>query len=92
VKNLPLDLVFLWQRIDTQKDDEPPTGRNCLTKLAIRILSVIANSAGCERSFSIFGNIHTKRRNKLDTKTVHKTGILKTDITRRHAAAGLLPT
>ncbi|KAF8873849.1 hypothetical protein CPB84DRAFT_1753139 [Gymnopilus junonius] len=47
--------------------------------------------AGCERSFSIFGNIHTKRRNKLDTKTVHKTGIVKTDIMRCHIAAGLIP-
>ncbi|KAF8876986.1 hypothetical protein CPB84DRAFT_1795481 [Gymnopilus junonius] len=48
MKNLPLDLVFLWRRIDTQKDDEPPAGRNCLTKLAIRILSIIANSAGLQ--------------------------------------------
>ncbi|KAF8900111.1 hypothetical protein CPB84DRAFT_1747563 [Gymnopilus junonius] len=42
--NLPLDLVFLWTRIDTQKDNDALTGHNSM-KLAIRILSVIANSA-----------------------------------------------
>ncbi|KAF8879107.1 hypothetical protein CPB84DRAFT_1751754 [Gymnopilus junonius] len=43
--NLPLDLVFLWMQIDTQKDNNAPTGCNSM-KLAIHILSVIANSAG----------------------------------------------
>ncbi|KAF8969027.1 ribonuclease H-like domain-containing protein, partial [Flammula alnicola] len=77
--NLPLDLVFLWKWINTQKENKPPMGRNSLTKLAIHILSVIANSAGCEHSFSIFGNIHMKTQNKLDTTMVHKTGIAKMD-------------
>lgn len=88
LKKKPLDLVFIWKRIDTQADNELPAGRNALTRLAIRLLSVVANSAGCERSFSIFGNIHTKTRNKLGTETVHKTGILKMDIRRRHVEEG----
>jgi hypothetical protein len=66
--------------------------RNALTRLAIRLLSVVANLAGCERSFSIFGNIHTKTRNKLGTETVHKTGVLKMDIRRRHVKEGRVPT
>ncbi|KAF8882195.1 hypothetical protein CPB84DRAFT_1750991 [Gymnopilus junonius] len=33
-----------------------------------------------------------KRWNKLNTKTVHKTGMVKTDIMRHHIAAGLVPT
>ena len=92
LKKKPLDLVFIWKRIDTQADNELPAGRNALTRLAIRLLSVVANSAGCERSFSIFGNIHTKTRNKLGTETVHKTGILKMDIRRRHVEEGRVPT
>ena len=91
-KKKPLDLVLIWQRINTQADDEVPAGRNALTKLAIRVLSVVANSAGCERSFSIFGNIHTKTRNKLGAETVHKTGILKMDIRRRQIEEGRVPT
>jgi hypothetical protein len=55
----------------------------------IRILSVIANSGGCERSFSDFGITHTKLRNKLAAEKVHKITVVKTDLRRAHTAAGL---
>lgn len=84
-KNKPLDLVLIW----TQVDNDSVSGRNGLVKLAIRVLSVIANSAGCERAFSDFGIIHTKRRNKLSAEKVHKTGIYKMSIRQTHAEAGL---
>jgi hypothetical protein len=58
-------------------------------KLAIRILSVIANSGGCERSFSDFGITHTKIRNKLSAEKVHKTSVVKMDLRRAHITAGL---
>lgn len=37
---------------------------------AKRILSISANSASCERLFSLFGNILTKLRNRLNTHHV----------------------
>lgn len=80
--------MFIWTRCDTGEI----TGRNGLVKLAIRVLSVIANSGGCERVFSEFGITHTKRRNKLSPERVHKSSVVKTDIRRGHAAAGLLKT
>ncbi|RVW45035.1 hypothetical protein CK203_067440 [Vitis vinifera] len=37
-----------------------------LQKLAILILSQTASSSGCERNWSVFERIHTKRRNRLE--------------------------
>ncbi|WZZ77530.1 hypothetical protein YC2023_098102 [Brassica napus] len=37
-----------------------------LQKLAIQILSQTASSSGCERNWSFFERIHTKRRNRLE--------------------------
>ncbi|RVX02328.1 hypothetical protein CK203_028275 [Vitis vinifera] len=37
-----------------------------LQKLAIQILSQTASSSGCERNWSVFERIHTKRRNRLE--------------------------
>ncbi|CAN1797968.1 hypothetical protein LINPERHAP1_LOCUS21498 [Linum perenne] len=39
-----------------------------IQKLAIRILSQTAASSGCERNWSVFERIHTKRNNMLDHK------------------------
>ncbi|CAI9279836.1 unnamed protein product [Lactuca saligna] len=36
------------------------------TKIAIRILSLTSSSSGCERNWSTFEGIHTKKRNRLD--------------------------
>lgn len=80
--------MFVWTRIDNGK----PTGRNGLVKLAIHLLSIIANSAGCERAFSDFGIIHTKPCNKLSAEKVHKTGVVKMELRRTHVEAGLTHT
>jgi hypothetical protein len=66
-------------------------GGNGIAKLAIRILSVIANSGACERTFSDFGIILTKIRNLLSIEKVHKTNTVRMDIRRRHTALGLVP-
>ncbi|DBB03189.1 TPA: hypothetical protein ACH3X1_013317 [Trebouxia sp. C0004] len=43
-----------------------------LSKLALRLMRVSVNAAGCERSFSQMGLIHTKLRNRLGwAKTTH---------------------
>ncbi|CAN1752549.1 hypothetical protein LINPERHAP1_LOCUS4793 [Linum perenne] len=39
-----------------------------LQKIAIRLLSQTASSSGCERNWSVFERIHTKRRNRLEHK------------------------
>nr|KYP49050.1 hypothetical protein KK1_029253 [Cajanus cajan] len=42
-----------------------------LQQLAIKILSLTCSSSGCERNWSVFEQIHTKRRNRLDHKKLH---------------------
>ncbi|CAN1246861.1 hypothetical protein LINGRAPRIM_LOCUS3275, partial [Linum grandiflorum] len=39
-----------------------------IQKLAIRILSQTAASSSCERNWSVFERIHTKKRNMLEHK------------------------
>lgn len=74
--NAPLDLQLIWSRIDKDVDH----GQNGLVKLAMRIYTVVANSAGCELVFSNFGITHTKLRNKLDAEKVHKSGVVGMEI------------
>ncbi|KAI0319905.1 hypothetical protein OF83DRAFT_1081934 [Amylostereum chailletii] len=86
-----VDVVYIWKRM--YDPHAPLTGANLLACLTIRVLTVIANSAGCERQFSDFGREHTgKLRNKLDEQTVHKTSLLRADLRRQHADLGLLPS
>ncbi|GLB41139.1 putative protein of unknown function (DUF 659) [Lyophyllum shimeji] len=87
----PLDVVFVWTFIDKQAANEPPIGRNALVKLAIRVLTPVPNTAGCEQVFSLFGAVHTKYRNKLKPDHVHKISVVKMDIRRNHIAQGLTP-
>ncbi|CAN1141349.1 hypothetical protein LINPERPRIM_LOCUS25436 [Linum perenne] len=43
-----------------------------LQKMATRILSLTSSSSGCERNWSTFESIHTKRRNKLTTSRLNQ--------------------
>jgi hypothetical protein len=78
--------VEIWEGVDTREE----TGRNRLTKLAIHVLSVVANSAGCERAFSHMGLVHTAIRSRLSVEKVRKATIVGMDIKRMHKEAGLL--
>jgi len=80
--------IDVWEGIDTGED----TGRNCLTKLAIHILSVVANLAGCERAFSHMGLVHTGIRSKRGIEKVRKATMVGMDIKQMHMDAGLLRT
>ncbi|KAF8270666.1 ribonuclease H-like domain-containing protein [Lactarius quietus] len=80
--------VEIWEGIDTHEE----TGRNRLTILAIHILSIVANSAGCERAFSHMGLVHTGIRSKLGVEKVRKTTMVGMDIKRSHLEAGLVPS
>ncbi|KAJ7746992.1 ribonuclease H-like domain-containing protein [Mycena metata] len=84
----PIDLVAIWRRMDNTKSLRGQAG---FVALAVRILSILPNSAGPERVFSEFGMIHTKRRNRLNPKKVHNTSLVRADRMRTHAAAGLIP-
>eukprot|EP00253_Pinus_taeda_P021393 PITA_21393 len=42
-----------------------------LQKFAIRILSPTCNATGCERNWSVFERIHTKKRNRLGQKRLN---------------------
>lgn len=66
------------------------TDGNQFSQLAIRILTVIANTAATERNFSDFGIAHTKIRNRLNVESVHKATVVKKHLQREHAALGLL--
>ncbi|CAE6462900.1 unnamed protein product [Rhizoctonia solani] len=74
-----VDIIKVWETLD----DGSFSGRNWLVKLAIRILSVVANSAGCERLFSQMGRIHTKYRARLNLQRVRNTVVLKSALMRQ---------
>ncbi|KAH6866158.1 ribonuclease H-like domain-containing protein [Coprinopsis sp. MPI-PUGE-AT-0042] len=82
-----VDVVRVWENINQGTN----TGRNRLTCLAIVILSVVPNSAGCERLFSEFGTIHTKKRCRLKIEKVHKMSLVRMDLRRQHIAEGIAP-
>jgi len=42
-----------------------------LQKFAIRILSQTCSASGCERNWSVFERIHTKKRNRLEQKRLN---------------------
>ncbi|KAG4946995.1 hypothetical protein JHK87_043002 [Glycine soja] len=42
-----------------------------LQKLAIKILSLTCNASRCERNWSVFEQIHSKKRNRLEHKKLH---------------------
>ncbi|XP_027915193.1 uncharacterized protein LOC114174556 [Vigna unguiculata] len=48
-----------------------------LQKLAIKILSLTCSSLGCERNWSVFEQIHSKKRNRLDHKRLHDLVYIK---------------
>ena len=68
----------------SSRDHEPRP----LTRLAVHLLSVCANSASCERLFSVFGNILTKLRNRLGTKKLSQLAEIKMHLRDEHLRDG----
>ena len=56
MQNKPVDILQIWEGLDTGAN----TSTNQLVRLAIHILTIVANSAGAECFFSLLGIIHTK--------------------------------
>ncbi|XP_074112281.1 uncharacterized protein LOC141535985 [Cotesia typhae] len=51
-----------------------------LAKLAVIILNIPATSAACERNWSVFGNIKTKKRNRLSVEKTEKLVFVKSNL------------
>nr|KYP47371.1 hypothetical protein KK1_030985 [Cajanus cajan] len=61
---LSFDFITQWWRLYGSSTPN-------LQQLAIKILSLTYSSSGCERNWSVFEQIHIKRRNRLDHKKLH---------------------
>ncbi|XP_028219434.1 uncharacterized protein LOC114401185 [Glycine soja] len=48
-----------------------------LQKLAIKILSLTCSASGCEKNWSVFEQIHSKKRNRLEHKRLHDLVFVK---------------
>ncbi|GKV27719.1 hypothetical protein SLEP1_g36855 [Rubroshorea leprosula] len=48
-----------------------------LQKLAIKILSLTCSASGCERNWSVFEQIHSKKRNRLEHQKMHDLVFIK---------------
>ncbi|OIT05564.1 hypothetical protein A4A49_29924 [Nicotiana attenuata] len=48
-----------------------------LQTFAIKVLSLTCSSSGCERNWSVFEHIHTKKRNRLTLKRLHNLVFIK---------------
>ncbi|KAL8529988.1 hypothetical protein ACS0TY_007167 [Phlomoides rotata] len=81
-------------------DSQPPTiwwenfGSDTpdLRSFAIKVLSLTCSSSGCERNWSIFENVHAKRRNRLDQQRMNDLVYVKYNraLKRRYEARGRL--
>ncbi|KZT19628.1 hypothetical protein NEOLEDRAFT_1151838 [Neolentinus lepideus HHB14362 ss-1] len=83
-ENRQVDLVEVWKMFDSGSRQ----GWNTLVKLAIRVLTVVVNSAATERVFSELGLVITKVRNRLELDKAQKMSIVKSQIRRSHERAG----
>lgn len=77
-----VNLVQLWRAHDTDLKN----GRNGLVKLAMRVLSMVPNSAATERCFSIFRAIHSDHRNRMEPEKVRRMTIVNADTQARYGA------
>lgn len=63
------------------------TANSSFVKLAFRVMSIVPNSASTESAFSVFGNTHTKLRNRIGAPKVHHSTLIRMDINRQHEHA-----
>ncbi|KAK2985205.1 hypothetical protein RJ640_010494, partial [Escallonia rubra] len=65
-------------------------GNNCpdLQKFAIRVLSQCTSATGCERNWSVFEFIHSKKRNRLEHKRLNDLVFVRYNLKLRERAIG----
>ena len=69
-------MIGLWRGVDTRG------GGSDIVRFAIRLFSIVPNSAGTERFFSRMGLVQTKHRNRLDSDKARKLVLVKANIDR----------
>ncbi|KAJ7637806.1 ribonuclease H-like domain-containing protein [Mycena rosella] len=84
-ENKCVSITKVWEQLDTGESND----RNRLVKLALWVLSIVANSAGSERGFSKFGLFLTKLRSQLSIQKVKKMTNVDMDLKRQHEELGL---
>ncbi|KAJ7170282.1 ribonuclease H-like domain-containing protein [Mycena crocata] len=85
-ENKHVDVVRVWETLDTGESNRC----NGLVRLAIWLLSIVANSAGSERGSSKFGIFLTKLRNLLSIQKVRKMNTVDMDLKRKHEELGMV--
>ncbi|CUA74385.1 hypothetical protein RSOLAG22IIIB_11179 [Rhizoctonia solani] len=83
----PVNLVHVWSGLLTPNASN--NGHQQLVRLAINVLSIVANSAGCEQLFSEMGYTQSKRRSRLSNEKTFDTAVVQMELKQKHAAAGL---
>ncbi|KAH9889016.1 ribonuclease H-like domain-containing protein [Cubamyces lactineus] len=78
----PVNLLEVWRSADTHDS----SGANGLVKFALRLFSIVPNSAGVERLFSLMGIIQTKLRNRIGVEKSRKVVLVKADINRTYGS------
>ncbi|KAI9895414.1 hypothetical protein PsorP6_019015 [Peronosclerospora sorghi] len=79
----PDDFPTYHEYLEFLKAD--PEGKyNSIATLALVILSISINSATCERLFSKWGNIHTARRNRMNSQTTKKLGVVRAAVREKN--------
>ncbi|KAM5535809.1 hypothetical protein V8D89_010532 [Ganoderma adspersum] len=69
-----INLISLWRGVDTRG------GGAEIVQFAIRLFSIVPNSAGTERFFSRLGLVQTKHWNRLHSDKARKLVLIKADI------------
>lgn len=79
LQDVPLEPLEVYRDLCFSSEPNSPFHR-----LAAHLLSVSANSATCERLFSVFGNTLTKLRNRMGTSTLSSIAELKMHVHNEH--------
>ncbi|THU99524.1 hypothetical protein K435DRAFT_608724, partial [Dendrothele bispora CBS 962.96] len=82
-----VDMVGIWREKLMSETLSDIDGANGLVVLAMRIMSMVPNSASTERTFSKFGAVHTKARNRMGFEKTRKIVVIDTHIARIHGVA-----
>ncbi|KAF5366821.1 hypothetical protein D9758_006539 [Tetrapyrgos nigripes] len=84
-QNTYVNIVQIWEEHLMSSDKNDISGVNGMVVLAMRIMSMVPNSAGIEQRFSKFGAVHTKLRNCMGAqKTSRKITVLDDHIQQKH--------
>ena len=84
-KHLQPDAVSILRGYEMPVSNETEKqNHNSFFQLALRLLSISANSASCERLFSSFGNILTKHRNRVKSEVLSNLGEIRLNICHEH--------